>query len=48
MKVSRTPISTSKNFWVVRAGEKAEFYNHFRLNGVIAIGHTEGFDLGGG
>lgn len=46
MKVSRTPISTSKNFWVVRAGEKAEFYNHFRLNGVIAIGHTEGFDLG--
>jgi predicted Mrr-cat superfamily restriction endonuclease len=44
--INRTPISETRNFWVIRSGKDAEYYNHFRLNDVIAIGHTEDLDVG--
>ncbi|EHR5764368.1 TPA: hypothetical protein NKT21_005081 [Vibrio parahaemolyticus] len=44
--VSSEPISTDKNFWVIRAGKDAVYYDHFRKNNVVAIGHTEGLDVG--
>ncbi|OBT02702.1 hypothetical protein A9257_20790 [Vibrio cyclitrophicus] len=44
--VSSEPIAAEKNFWVVRAGKDANYYNHFRKNNVIAIGHTEDLDVG--
>ncbi len=44
--VSSEPISTDKNFWVIRAGKDAVYYDHFRKNNVVAIGHTEGLDIG--
>ncbi|EPN7876901.1 hypothetical protein M2G66_09160 [Vibrio vulnificus] len=44
--VSSEPISADENFWVIRSGKDAVYYNHFRKNNVIAIGHTEGLDVG--
>jgi predicted Mrr-cat superfamily restriction endonuclease len=46
VNVSRLPIASSKSFWVVRAGKDADFYQHFRRNNVIAIGHTLDLDVG--
>ncbi|QJY35193.1 hypothetical protein HOO69_00620 [Vibrio europaeus] len=44
--VSSEPISADKRFWVIRSGKDAVYYNHFRKNNLIAIGHTEGIDVG--
>lgn len=44
--VSSEPISADKKFWVIRSGKDAVYYNHFRKNNLIAIGHTEGLDVG--
>ncbi|WP_318491666.1 hypothetical protein [Photobacterium leiognathi] len=40
-------IPKDRKYWVVRAGENAAFFNHFRSNSVIAIGHADGIDFNG-
>ena len=44
--VSSEPISENRRFWVIRPGRDALYYNHFRKNNLVAIGHTEGLDVG--
>ncbi|WP_318498161.1 hypothetical protein [Photobacterium leiognathi] len=43
--VSSEPISADKKFWVIRSGKDAAYYDHFRKNNLIAIGHTKGIDV---
>ncbi|EJI2329719.1 hypothetical protein [Vibrio cholerae] len=45
--VRSTPISDDKRFWVIRAGKDAVYYDHFRKNQLVAIGHTEGLNVDG-
>ncbi|HIF9333545.1 TPA: hypothetical protein ACX6RM_001796 [Photobacterium damselae] len=40
-------IPEDRKYWVVRAGENAAFFNHFRSNSVIAIGHADDIDFNG-
>jgi len=44
--VSSEPISADRKFWVIRPGKDAVYYNHFRKNNLVAIGHTEDLDVG--
>ncbi|WP_439836674.1 hypothetical protein [Aeromonas enteropelogenes] len=41
MTVVINKIPESRQYWIVRAGENASFFNHFRTNGVIALGHAD-------
>jgi predicted Mrr-cat superfamily restriction endonuclease len=34
-------IDNDVNYWVVRAGENAKYYEHFRHNGIVALGHID-------
>ncbi|MGU5580551.1 hypothetical protein [Aeromonas hydrophila] len=34
-------IPESRKYWIVRAGEDASFFNHFKTNHVIALGHAD-------
>ena len=34
-------ISSKANYWLVRAGNKAEFYDDFQYNNFIAVGNNE-------
>ncbi|MGL6529905.1 hypothetical protein ACSZM9_12655 [Aeromonas hydrophila] len=41
MTVVINKIPESRKYWIVRAGENASFFNHFRTNGVVALGHAD-------
>lgn len=41
-------IDNDVKYWVVRAGEDAKYYEHFRNNGVVALGHIDGLDVADG
>jgi hypothetical protein len=34
-------IDSEVNYWVVRPGEDAKFFQHFKHNGIIALGHID-------
>jgi hypothetical protein len=34
-------IDNDVKYWVVRAGENAKYYEHFRHNGIVALGHID-------
>ncbi|MCD9462312.1 hypothetical protein CJF25_04790 [Photobacterium phosphoreum] len=38
-------IPEDRKYWVVRAGKNAAFFNHFKSNSVIAIGHADGIEF---
>lgn len=44
--VSSKPIPTTKRVWVIRSGKNAAYYQHFRKNGIVAIGHTSDINVG--
>ncbi|MCE5163765.1 hypothetical protein [Plesiomonas sp. PI-19] len=44
--VSSNPIPTTKRVWVIRSGKNAAYYQHFRKNGIVAIGHIADLNVG--
>ncbi|MBB1425394.1 hypothetical protein H5181_02835 [Shewanella sp. SG44-2] len=34
-------IDNDVNYWVVRAGKRAKYFNHFKNNNVVALGHID-------
>jgi hypothetical protein len=38
-------VDNDVKYWVVRAGEDAKYYEHFRHNGVVALGHIDKLNI---